>query len=964
MIMSPNRKNCFKKPPPPPTCINLSFTNIRGLRSNFSFVETFLMQKSPDLLAMCETNLNNEISSSDFMVKGYLPIIRKDSTHHMHGLGLYVRENLPIGREHRFESPVHSFMCFRLALLHSTTFLFFLYRSPSNQDCSLIDNVSDCIDLALSNCPSANIVVFGDFNVHHSEWLSSKTTDAAGTHTLNFSLAQSLTQIINFPTRFPDNSNNEPSLLDLCLVSDPNKFSASCLAPLGNSDHAVVSLSLNQSCSSAAESPYHRTTYNYQRADWDSFRDFLRDGPWMDLFSLSVNKCASEITSWLQTGMDTFIPYRRFQVKPHSSPWFTPACSAAISHRNHYFHIYRRDCSSGNKRLFTLARNHCKKVLNDAKTQYANSTKSRITSQKLGSRDFWKIFNSVFNKGKSSIPPLLHGADVLTSSRDKAELFARNFSSNATLYDNNHCIPDFPSRSSSKLSELKITPALVGKIIGNLNPSTASGPDNIPVTVFQKCSPELSSILSKLFNKCLTESSFPSCWKSASVVPVFKNNGDRSNPLNYRPISLLNTISKIFESTIAKALMSHLESNGLLSDCQYGFRPSRSTADLLTVISDRFYRALDGRGEARLVALDISKAFDKVWHAGLISKLDSYGVGGKVLGIIKSFLSCRKIKVVLDGQHSSSYSINSGVPQGSILGPILFLVFINDLPDDLISKVSVYADDTSIYSSLDKKSELFDRIELAADLEHDLSTLSDWGSNWLLTFNQKKTKLLSINHYRNADHIPILMSGHPIPESVSLNLLGLNFSSDMSWNDYIKSIAKSASRKVGSLYRARNYLSSECVLYLYKSLIRPCMEYCCHIWAGASSDVLALLDKVQRRICNNIGPSLSAKLQPLSLRRDVASLCLFYKFYHGRCSNELKSLVPKNKAHSRLTRLSSNSHPFSVSVPFCHKRCYSRSFFPRTSNLWNSLPSSCFPSSYDLQSFKSSVNCFLNSSYY
>ena len=216
-------------------------------------------------------------------------------------------------------------------------------------------------------------------------------------------------------------------------------------------------------------------------------------------------------------------------------------------------------------------------------------------------------------------------------------------------------------------------------------------------------SPELSPVLSKLFNRCLTESTFPSCWKCAPVVPAFKNSGERSNPGNYRPISLLPIISKVFESLINKSLVSHLESHNLLSDKQYGFRGRRSTADLLTVVTERFYRALNNCGEARAIALDISKAFDRVWHAGLLHKLASYGISGNIFGIIKSFLHARKIKVTLDGQQSDTYPITSGVPQGSILGPILFLIFINDLPDNVICDLATYADDTSLYSCLNEK---------------------------------------------------------------------------------------------------------------------------------------------------------------------------------------------------------------------------------------------------------------------
>ena len=200
--------------------------------------------------------------------------------------------------------------------------------------------------------------------------------------------------------------------------------------------------------------------------------------------------------------MDPYIPCRRFQVKPHSSPWFSLVCVAAIAHRNYYSHLYHRNCSLDNKRLFNLPRNRCRKVLNDAKTRYSEATKSRISSQKLVLVTSGKIVNSVFNKDKSTVSPLFHGSDVLTSSKDKAELLAQNLSANSILGATGHGVSVFPSQCNLSLDNLIITSTSVAKVISY--PSTASGADNIHVIVLQ------NAILSKLFNKCLAESSFSS----------------------------------------------------------------------------------------------------------------------------------------------------------------------------------------------------------------------------------------------------------------------------------------------------------------------------------------------------------------------------------------------------------------------------------------------------------------------
>ena len=415
--------------------------------------------------------------------------------------------------------------------------------------------------------------------------------------------------MIDFPTRIPDCDSHSPALLDLFLSSDASISSTMAFPPLGNSDHVVVSVSIDFPTNSQQDAPFHRITYDYSRADWDGLRDHLRDVPWEDIFKLGASAAASEFCEWIQVGIDVYIPHINYQVKSHSSPWFSAACAAAIVHRNHFFRLYQREKSSDSKVKFRQASNRCKRVLEAAKLAYANKTKESITSQKFGSRDFWRIANSVLNKGKSAIPPLFNGPDVLSSASDKGKLFAENFSLNSNLDDSGVSLPVFPSRTNLKLHNISITPKMVRKVIMNLDLSKASGSDCIPVVVLKNCEPELCYILAELFNKCLKESCFPDCWKVSSVVPVFKNVEERSTAKKYRPVSLLSVVSKVFEKLVNNRIVDHLEKCGLFSDFQYGFRSSRSTADLLTVVSDRIARAFNRSGATLAVALDISKAF-------------------------------------------------------------------------------------------------------------------------------------------------------------------------------------------------------------------------------------------------------------------------------------------------------------------------------------------------------------------
>ena len=345
-----------------------------------------------------------------------------------------------------------------------------------------------------------------------------------------------------------------------------------------------------------------------------------------------------------------------------------------------------------------------------------------------------------------------------------------------------------------------------------------------------------------------------------------------------------------------------------------------------------------------------------------------HGISGEIFGLISSFLTNRQPRVVLDGKSSQEHPVNDVVPKGSILGLTLFLPYINDLPDDVTCNIAIYADDNTLYSNCDQASDLWQQLELASEVESDLQNTVDWGRKWLVNFSAGKTQLVLFDCSNNNGSIHVKMDVSVIEERLSLKLLGLTFSSKVDWGSYMISIAKTASIKIvliflvliffklRALICSIKFLSPEVALYLYKSTIRPCMEYCCHIWACIPSCCFELLDKLQKRICKTVGPSLAASLEPLAYHRNVASLSLFYRYYIGRCSSKLALLVPLPFLRGKSTRCSDRLHDFCITIPRCYEDVYVNSFLPPTARLWNSLPIECFPLTYDLIGFKSRIN--------
>ena len=245
----------------------------------------------------------------------------------------------------------------------------------------------------------------------------------------------------------------------------------------------------------------------------------------------------------------------------------------------------------------------------------------------------------------------------------------------------------------------------------------------------------------------------------------------------------------------------------------------------------------------------------------------------------------------------------------------------------------------------------------ASLLTHDLSNAEKWGDDSLVKFNQEKTTQVVISRKHHRDFPPVLVNGHKLDISSSFTQLGISLSSNLTWKPHIISIAKHASQKLGFLSRARGYFSPSQLLTLYKSQIRPSLEYCSHVWGGTPKSSLNLLDRVQSKAIRLISnPNLTNSLQSLSHRRLVADLSIFYRYFHGHCSQEIKNIIPDPMRRVRTTRSSTHSHPFQVTLPNPRTLAHKSYFIPRTSQLWNSLPPTSFPESYNLSSLKSNVN--------
>ena len=437
-------------------------------------------------------------------------------------------------------------------------------------------------------------------------------------------------------------------------------------------------------------------------------------------------------------------------------------------------------------------------------------------------------------------------------------------------------------------------------------------------------------------------------------------------------------MSKVFEHIVNDRLKRFLAPK--LHQHQFGFRGGHQTLDLLSLMSQSWTNALRARKEVRVVALDISKAFDRVWHDGLMYKLECMGVSGPLLAWLRSFLSGRTQRVVINGVGSDFLPMNAGVPQGSVLAPLLFLVFINDLFVVVRNCLDIFADDSTLWAIVPSVSS---RKATADSMSADLASIESWAKRWLVTFNAGKTESLIISSHQDmtsfrsnpldedgklcfgpapCPHPHLVFCARTLPESLSFKVVGLTFTCKLSWKLHISNIAKSAASALRHLRRARNVISRSTLATIYKSHVRSRMEYCSAIWLGAPASSLALLDNVQSKAAKLIGHTQAIELQSLAHRRGVAALCAMHRIVHKTAPEPLWSLCPPRAPPARAN---TRSHARFFVLPRLNATTptyWIRSFISLMTVQWNNLPPHV-QAEANPRAFKSTVNLSLDHSF-
>lgn len=527
---------------------------------------------------------------------------------------------------------------------------------------------------------------------------------------------------------------------------------------------------------------------------------------------------------------------------------------------------------------------------------------------------------------------------VATCAEEKAELLASYFASKMTVPDVDGLPPTVPLKTNKSLSAIGITQKGVEQQLINIDVKKSLGPDGISPYTLKRCAHQLAIPLAHLYRLCLKEQEWPYLWKWARVVAAHKKNS-KSSVKNYRPISLLSVVGKIFEKIIADEVSCFLDQNLLLSDKQFGFRKKRSTSDLLLQLSTSWQQSLDKGNYIYVIALDIAGAFDRVWHKGIVAKLQSFGIAGDLLRLFENYLKRRTLRVVVNGYTSNEFPIEASVPQGSVIGPLLWNIYFNDILQ-LIPEAYAYADDCTVAFTCNDNN----RHATIRKINETLKLIVAWGNRWQVSLAPEKTQAMLVSRRQDPQNLNlpgIKLDGSILLQQPSINILGVEIDNTLSFTSHVKDMATRSAKKLACVRRISHHLDVKGCLTLYNSQIRPIMEYSPLVWSSCPPSYLHLLNKIQERARRLIeskrdGNSPPILLQPLQHRRNVAGLCVFYKVHILRVMHLASLRLPAARSHYN-TRGAPRSSLEQLEVPFARTEQYLRSFLPKYSRIWNSL---------------------------
>ena len=694
------------------------------------------------------------------------------------------------------------------------------------------------------------------------------------------------------------------------------------LPPLGESDHVCLRFNVLKS-QNIDDVP---NSYNIFKTDYKAVIKDLQKYDWQDILISTFHEDYDKFFDILHTSLKKHSPKKK-KPKEKKNIYMTNAAIRLKNAKKRHWKRYVSTQTEYDKRNYVKCKNNLRKLTRQLRKNYEENL---AKNSKRNPKMFWKYANSRL-KSRARIPSLIQSnGSRATTSKEKADALNNFFASTFTV-ENLEEIPETPTHPVDQLlSTVNITPEIVKSKLESLNSSKSPGPDKWHSHFLKELANIICIPLSILFNKSLIEGAHNS-WLQANITPIFKK-GKRSSPTNYRPVSLTSTVSKIMESIVRDKILAHMIKNGMIDDNQHGFVPGRDCITQLLLCMEEWTSILERNQAFDLIYTDFSKAFDSVPHKRLLQKLKSIGIDGDLFNWVKSFLSGRIQRVNVDGVLSDWISVISGVPQGSVLGPLLFVIYINDLSHEVkMNFCKLFADDCKIYGNVGRN--------IDNSLHQDLKNLEIWSQKWQLLFNTTKCKVLHFGYSNQNESYNIY--GSILEAKNEEKDLGIIIDNKLKFHVNTSAVTKKANQVLGVLKKAYTSRDPLTITTLYKAFVRPHLEYGNVIWGPFYEGDKHMIERVQRRV-SKLVPELKdlpyeerlkrLRLPSLEYRRKRGDMIWMYKIM-----NELVR-IDSTKLFTPYKISKTRGHERKVVRKHAVKLVRINSFAQRTVNNWNSLP--------------------------
>ena len=798
-----------------------------------------------------------------------------------------------------------------------------LYRSPSSSQ----QNAEELNETLRHACSlnHSHLLMVGDLNMPQIDWSTSYSTAPEDhfSHTfIQTSQDCFLQQHVSQPTRL--RQGNIPSTLDLVFSNEEGMVqNLQSLPPLGSSDHVV--LTFNFVCyTPRPDQAIVRP--NLYKADFVQMRHLIAETVWDDAGHGSLEESYESFTTTLNELISSCIPPSK--PKPHRKNLYINQEAIRLKKKKRMlWHRYSHSHDVLAHARYVRCRNDLRRLTRNLRRQFEQSLADNIRENVKG---FWRYVNSRM-KSRSRVDALLDNGALVCDDEGKATVLNNFFSSVFTIEDVVNIPVSDHVFAGPVLEDVDVSADIVAVKLAKLKPCSAPGPDGLHPRILRELAEPLSVHLSRIFRRSLDCGQLPAEWKVGDVVPIFKK-GDKQCAGNYRPVSLTCVMCKVMEAIIRDALMSHMSVTGQFHDAQHGFRPKRSCSSQLLVALEEWSRAVENGDPIDVIYCDFAKAFDSVPHKRLLRKLQAYGVEGRLLRWIESFLTNRCQRVVLNGVKSSWASVLSGVPQGSVLGPLLFVMFVNDMPDVVQSSILIFADDTKIYRPVRQASGV-------QSLQSDIDALVRWSAQWQLPFNTSKCKSLHIGS-GNVRHV-YDMNGAVLAQTAVEKDLGVQIDDCLKFREQAAAAVAKGFQILSVIRRSFLTLDSTTLPLLFKTLVRPHLEFGNVIWGPYNRADQQQVERVQRR-ATKLVPELrslpyTARLRVLGLpslyyRRRRGDMIAVYQLVHSGIDLDPSFFFAPSDV--RFTR----GHPWKLAKPRAVTRVRRQAFSIRVINDWNGLP--------------------------